>query len=129
MGVQKGLAEVGFVAQLALEGPRANALMLPLMIQQVALCDESLAALSALVRFLPLVFDPDMLVDRSLVENLFTDRAFGVEGVFLVGRHEGGFVFQSDVTGQARAVHEDFAAVVALLWLLVMFSFLRKRIK
>jgi len=82
--VKEVLAEVGFAAELALKRPRSHTLVLPLMIQQIALRDKLLLADITLERLLTLMLDADVLVDARLVEHLVADGAVSVQGALLV---------------------------------------------
>jgi len=61
--LQQGLPQVGFVAQLALEGPLPGVLVLPHVVQQVTLGHKLLLTNVALEWLLSLVLYPDVLID------------------------------------------------------------------
>jgi hypothetical protein len=124
VGVKQALSEVGLLAELALKRPGPHALVLPLMIQQVAFRHEGGLADVTRVRLLALVLNANVLVDTGLVEHLLAHRAAGVERALLVLGQEIYLMFQPDVSRQARAVDEDLSAVGALLGLLVVLTFL-----
>ena len=113
-----------FPAELALEGPRADPLVLPHVVVEVALGDERVLADVARVGLLLLVLDADVLVDARLVEHLVADGARRVEGALLVVGHKVLLVPQPHMPRQARPVDEHLAAVAALLWLLLVLALL-----
>ena len=68
--LQQRLPQVGFVAQLALEGSLPGVLVLPHVVEQVALGHELLLAYLALERLLALVLHPEDIQWMKLSENL-----------------------------------------------------------
>jgi len=94
--LQEGLYEVGLVAELTLEGPLPGVLVLPHVVVKIAFGYKFFFANFTTVGFLSLVLDPDVLVDRSLVEYL---RAYGTPCIvvcFLAFWHEVTLMFHPD---------------------------------
>ena len=88
-------------AELALERPGSDALVLPHVVVEVALGDEGALADLALVGLLVVVLDADVLVDARLVEHLVADRARRVQRALLVLGHKVLLVPQPHVPSQA----------------------------
>ena len=59
VGVQQGLPGIGFLAELTLEGSGPHYPVLPHVVVQIALGDETLFAHLALERSQPLVYHPE----------------------------------------------------------------------
>ena len=68
--LQQSLSQVSFVAELALEWPLPGVLVLPHVVEQVALGHELLLAYLALERLLALVLHPEDIQWMKLSENL-----------------------------------------------------------
>lgn len=123
MLLQQRLPQIGLFALGTFEWTLSLVLVLPHVIVQVALCHKLFLANLARPRLHSVVFNPDVFVDRSLVEDLTTDWAIGVKAGLLSLWHEAAFMLLSNMSRQRRAVDEYFKAECALLWLLVMLPF------
>lgn len=98
--------------------------MLPHVVVQITFGHELLLANFTTVWFLALMFDPNVLVDRSLVKYL---RAYWTPGIvvgFLALWHKVTLVFHSDMSCEAARVDKHLQTVSAFLWNLFMFSLL-----
>ena len=100
---------------MALERPRSDTFVLPLMVLQIVLGDESHLTYFADVGLETVVLDADMFVDAGLVKGLHTQGALGRERGLLVVGHKVGFVSATYVSGEAGRMHKDLAAMVAFL--------------